>query len=62
MRIVCGGYNNVTIMLFDDSKVTLSDIDEESNVTVFKYSDQCDVTIGKYCMGKVKEFRKELRL
>jgi len=62
VRIVCGGYNNVTIMLFDDSKVTLSDIDEESNVTVFKYSDQCDVTIGKYCMGKVKEFRKELRL
>lgn len=62
VRIVCGGYNNVTIMLFDDSKVTLSDIDEESNVTVFKYSDQCDVTMGKYCMGKVKEFRKELRL
>lgn len=62
VHIVCGGYNNVTIMLFDDSKVTLSDIDEESNVTVFKYSDQCDVAIGKYCMGKVKEFRKELRL
>lgn len=62
VHIVCGGYNYITIMLFDESKVTLDDIDENSNVVVFKYSDKCEVNTGKYCFGNVKQFRKELRL
>lgn len=62
VHIVCDGYNYVTVMLFDESKVMLDDIDENSNVVVFKYSDKCEVNTGKYCFGNVKQFRKELRL
>ena len=62
VHIVCDGYNYVTVMLFDESNVTLDDIDENSNVVVFKYSDKCEVNTGKYCFGNVKQFRKELRL
>lgn len=62
INIVCGGYNNVVIMLFDDSTITLDDIDEDSTIIVYKYSDECRVTQGKYCLGTVKEFRKTLRL
>lgn len=62
VHIVCGGYNYITIMLFDESKVMLDDIDENSNVVVFKYSDKCEVGTGTYCLGNVKQFRKELRL
>lgn len=62
VTIVGDGYNSITIYLFDESKVTLEDFDEESTVTVYKYSDKCEVEQGKFCFGKVKEFSKELRL
>lgn len=62
LRIVSGGYNSIIIMLFDDSKVILDDIDEESTVTIYKYSDKCEVEQGKFCFGKVKIFNKTLRL
>lgn len=62
INIVSGGYNSITIMLFDESKVILDDIDEESTVTIYKYSDKCEVEQGKFCFGKVKEFNKTLRL
>lgn len=62
ISLVCGGYNNVVIMLFDDSKITLDDVDVDSNILVYKYSEDCQVEKGKFCLGKVKEFRKELRL
>lgn len=56
------GYNCPHIYLFDDSKVTIDDADEDSKVVIYKYSDKAQVEIGKYCLGKVKEFRKDLRL
>lgn len=62
LDISTSGYNSLRIYLFDESQVFLSDIDETSDVTIFKYSDDCMVYQGKFCLGKVKEHRKELRL
>lgn len=62
VRIIGEGYNSLRIYLFDNSKVTLEDFDEESTITIYKYSDKCEVEQGKFCFGKVKQFSKELRL
>jgi len=62
INLSCDGYNNVTIMLFDDSKVCLDDIDKDSHVTIFRYSDKATVECGRYCMGDVNLHDKELRL
>ena len=63
VHLVCEGYNSVTVMLFDDSVLYLDDIDEESSVTVYKYSDESRVEIGRFCLSqKVHQFRKELKL
>lgn len=60
--IVSGGYNTIRVYLFDESEVTLSDIDENSEIVIYRYSDNCKVILGKYCMGKIKEHDKKLRL
>ena len=62
VHLVCEGFNSVNIKLFDKSKVTIEDLDEESNVVVYKYSDDACVELGKYCLGNVKTFKKELKL
>ena len=63
VNIVCDGYNHVIVMLFDESSVMLEDVDEDSSVTIYKYSDKAKVEIGKYCLSKkVKVFNKELKL
>ena len=63
VHIVCGGYNHVVVMLFDTSTVWLDDIDEESSVTIYQYSDKAKVEVGRFCLStKIKCFRKELRL
>lgn len=62
VHLVCDGFNTVNIKLFDKSKVTIEDLDEESDVVVYKYSEDAVVEEGKYCLGKVKTFNKELRL
>ena len=62
VHIVGEGFNTVNIKLFDESKVTIDDIDEDSEVIVYKYSDKAAVEDGKYCFGKVKVFNKKLRL
>ena len=63
VHLVCEGYNNATVMLFDDSTVWLDDIDPESNVTIYRYSPKARVEIGDYCLsGKVRQFDKLLRL
>lgn len=56
------GYNSVRIYLYDNSKVTIDSCDEESDVTIYKYSEDAEVEINKYCLGKVREFNKDLRL
>lgn len=62
VRLVCDGYNTVNVKLFDESKLIVEDIDENSEIIVYKYSDKATVEEGKYCFGKVKVFNKELRL
>ena len=63
IRLVCEGYNNVRIYLFDESTVTLDDVDEESSIIIYRYSDMAKVEVGEYCMSdNVRIFNKELRL
>ena len=62
VHIVGDGFNTVNIKLFDESKLIVEDIDENSEIIVYKYSDKATVEEGKYCFGKVKVFNKELRL
>lgn len=62
VHLVGDGYNTINIKLFDESKIVIEDIDDNSEVVVYKYSDKASVEEGKYCFGKVKVFNKELRL
>lgn len=62
VNIVCEGYNSPRIYLLDESKVTIEDCDENCGVTVYRYSDNAVVEEGKYCLGKVKVFNKQLKL
>ena len=62
IHLIGDGYNNVNIKLFDKSKVTIEDLDENSEVVVYKYSEEAKVELGRYCLGKVKVFKKDLRL
>lgn len=62
VHLVCDGYNSVRIYLFDKSRITIEDCDAESDIVVYKYDSDAVVEKGKFCMGKVKQFTKELRL
>ena len=62
ISLICEGFNTVNVKLFDSSAVTVEDLDENSEVVVYKYSTDAKVELGKYCLGKVKVFDKELRL
>ena len=62
ISLVCEGFNSVNVKLFDNSAVTIEDLDEDSEVVVYKYSTDAKVEIGKYCLGNVKTFKKELKL
>lgn len=62
VHIVGDGFNTVNIKLFDESKLVVEDIDRDSEVIVYKYSDKATVNEGKYCFGKVKVFDKQLKL
>lgn len=62
VNLILDGYNSVRVHLYDDSKVTIDDADLNSEVTVYKYSDDCSVEMGKYCLCDVGEFRKDLKL
>lgn len=63
IHLVCNGYNAPKIYLFDESKLVIDDADDTCSVTVYKYSKDADVEIGKYCTTKkVNVFDKELRL
>lgn len=62
VNISMDGYSSITINLFDDSKVSIVDADDSCNVTIFKYSKNACVEVGKYCLAQIKEFDKELRI
>lgn len=62
VHIVCEGFNHFTLYLFDNSRVVLEELGEESYVLAYKYGSNCELIKGKYCLGNVKEHNKELRL
>lgn len=62
VHLVCEGFNTANIKLFDRSVLTIEDLDESSDVVVYRYSKDAKVELGKYCLGNVKIFDKELRL
>ena len=62
VNISLDGFNYVSIYLFDNSKVTIDDSDEDSKVVIYKYSDNAQVELGKYCLADVKVFNKKLKL
>lgn len=63
LHLVGEGFNSIKIYLFDESEVTLEDIDTDSDILIYKYGKDAKVEIGKYCLTKsVKCFDKELKL
>lgn len=62
IHLVCEGFNTINVKVFDESEVTIEDCDHSCEVLVYKYSDKAKVERGKYCLGHVNEFDKELRL
>ena len=63
LQISCDGFNNIIIMLFDDSQIELTDFDETCSATIYKYSNDCKVDYGRFCLSKnIHEHQKELRL
>jgi hypothetical protein len=62
VHLVCDGCNSVNIKLFDESKLTIEDVDNTCDITIYKYSDKAEVEKGKYCFVEPKIFEKELRL
>lgn len=62
INISTEGYNSVRIYLFDESNVVLDDIDDESDVLIYRYSDKCSVELGRFCLGKINQHNKKLRL
>lgn len=63
VSLVCDGFNEVRVYLFDESEITLEDVDENSGVTIYRYSDNAKVNVGDFCLSKrVREFKKQLKL
>lgn len=62
IHLALDGFNSVRVHLYDDSRLVVEDADEESNVIVYRYSDDAMVECGKYCLCDVREFKKDLRL
>lgn len=62
IHLICEGFNTINVKVFDESEVTIEDCDHSCEVLVYKYSDKAKVVQGKYCLGHVNEFNKELRL
>lgn len=62
VTLTCDGYNSIVVMLFDDSSLTLDFSDENTNVTIYKYSATSSVNMERFFLGKVKIFEKTLRI
>ena len=62
IHLVCDGYNSVKIYLFDNSKVTIEDADHESQIVVYKYSENATIKESRFCFGDVKQFKKQLKI
>lgn len=58
----CEGFNSVNIKMFDESCVIIDNLYKNSDVIVYKYSNNADVKTMNNCFGCVKIFNKQLKL
>ena len=58
----CEGFNSVNIKMFDESCVIIDNLYKNSDVIVYKYSNNADVKTMNNCFGCVKIFNKRLKL
>lgn len=56
------GYNNITLMLFDESQVNIDECDDTNTILVFNYSKDTLCMTDKYALAKIKMFDKGLKL
>ena len=56
------GYNSLRVYLFDESEINIKDADDVSKILVYKYSPKTKIHTEKYCIAKINEFDKEIRL
>lgn len=56
------GYNNVILMMFDESQVNINECDDTNAILIYNYSENAVVTTDKYTLAKVKTFKKPLKL
>ncbi len=62
VHLHCKGFNSVSIKLFDESCVIIDNLYKNSDVIVYKYSNNADVETTNNCFGGVKIFNKQLKL
>lgn len=63
VHLALEGYNTVQVYLFDKSELIIDDADDTCEVIVYRYSDDCKVERGTFCISpKVKIFNKTLKL
>ena len=62
VNIIMQGFDSITVMLFDESKVTIDECDTTCDVNIYKYSDMATVEIDKYCLAKVNIHQKQLKI
>lgn len=56
------GYNTITLMMFDESKVTIDECDNTNDITIYKYSNDAWVETDKFCLANIKTFNKKLKI
>lgn len=62
LHIECNGYNNVIVMLFDESKVMFDKLDNTCRVNVYRYDERAVVEYDESATYKMNIMDKELRL
>lgn len=62
VHIQMQGYNSITVMLFDESRVYIDECDDTCDVNIYKYSKDAKVETDKFCLAKVKTYDKKLRI
>lgn len=65
VKLSLNGYNNIMVYLFDESTITIEDMDDTSKIIIYKFSNNCNVEYGKFFItneNNVKQFNKQLIL
>lgn len=62
IHLSCEGYNSCIVYMFDTSTLNVELLDTESELLIYKYSQNCKVIKDNFCFGKMTEHIKTLRL